>query len=78
MRKAALIIFFLILSFTVTVNVASAQCSICTKTASQLGEKSAKGLNTGIIYLMLAPFTIVGYIGFKWWRAERENNSEVG
>ena len=78
MRKAALIIFFLILSFSVAVNDASAQCSICTKTAGQLGEKSAKGLNSGIIYLMLAPFTIVGYIGFKWWRAEKENNAEVG
>lgn len=78
MRKARLIIFLLILSFSVVVNTVDAQCSICTKTAGQLGEKSAKGLNTGIVYLMLAPFTIVGYIGFKWWRAEKQNNSEVG
>lgn len=59
------------------VGAASAQCSICTKTAGQLGEKRARGLNSGIIYLMLAPFTIVGYIGFRWWRAEKLNNSEV-
>ena len=30
---------------------AEAQCSICTKTASQLGEKPAKALNGAIIYL---------------------------
>jgi hypothetical protein len=76
MKKVRLIVF-LIMLFTAVVNTAHAQCSICTKTASQLGEKPARGLNTGIIYLMLAPFTIVGYIGFKWWRAEKENNAEV-
>lgn len=48
-----------------------AQCSICTKTASQLGEKPAKGMNSGIIYLMLAPFAIAGYIGFRWWKREQ-------
>ena len=48
------------------------QCSICTKTASQLGEKPGKGLNTGIIYLMLTPFAVGGYIGYRWWKREKE------
>jgi hypothetical protein len=48
------------------------QCSICTKTASQLGEKPGKGLNTGIVYLMLTPFAVGGYIGYRWWRREKE------
>lgn len=62
---------FLILSqFT---NQVTAQCSICTKTAQQLGEKPAEGLNSGILYLMLTPFAIVGFIGFRWWK----NNKEV-
>ena len=47
---------------------AQAQCSICTKTAAQLGEKPAKGLNLGILYLALAPFAIVGVIGYRWWK----------
>lgn len=50
---------------------ASAQCSICTKTAQQLGHKPAKGLNTGIIYLMFAPFMIIGAVGYRWWRNNR-------
>ncbi len=45
-----------------------AQCSICTKTAQQMGEKPAKGLNLGILYLGLAPFAIVGVIGYRWWK----------
>lgn len=47
---------------------ANAQCSICTKTAQQLGHKPAKALNTGIIYLMIAPMAIIGFVGFRWWK----------
>jgi hypothetical protein len=47
---------------------------MCTKTAAQLGEKPAKGMNSGIVYLMLTPFIIVGYIGVRWWRNRRNEN----
>ncbi|MEO6537643.1 MAG: hypothetical protein ABIT07_01570 [Ferruginibacter sp.] len=52
--------------------MAEAQCAMCTKTAAQLGEKPASGLNKGILYLMLSPFAIVGVIGYRWWK----NNNE--
>ena len=70
MQKFVLIyfIFFLTLMQATTAN---AQCSICTKTASQLGEKQGRGLNGGIIYLMLTPFAIGGYIGYRWWKNEK-------
>jgi hypothetical protein len=50
---------------------AYSQCAMCTKTAAQMGEKPAQGLNSGIIYLMLAPFAIIGYIGYRWWKNEK-------
>lgn len=53
------------------------QCSICTKTAMQQGVKPAQGLNTGIVYLMLAPFAVVGYVGYRWWKNENEVNEQV-
>jgi hypothetical protein len=49
-----------------------AQCSICTKTASQLGEDAGRGLNAGILYLAAAPFLVVGYIGYRWWKNNKE------
>jgi len=52
--------------------VANGQCSVCTKTASQMGEKPAKGMNSGILYLMATPFAIVGIIGYRWWKSNRE------
>ncbi|MCC7400919.1 MAG: hypothetical protein IT214_05500 [Chitinophagaceae bacterium] len=48
---------------------AGAQCSICTKTAQQLGEKPAQGLNEGILYLLFVPLAISGYIGYRWWKS---------
>lgn len=63
---------FLLLSVLYASNV-NGQCSICTKTAQQLGEKPAQGLNSGILYLMFTPFILVGFIGYRWWK----NNKEV-
>lgn len=63
MKKGLLILFL-----SGSLAAAQAQCSVCTKTAQQLGEKPAKGLNSGIIYLMLVPFSILGTIGYRWWK----------
>jgi hypothetical protein len=71
MKKWALIILFIAGSILINTDV-TAQCSICTKTAQQLGEKPAKGMNSGILYLAFAPFAIVGYIGYRWWKTNKE------
>lgn len=68
MKKAFVILLML---FSTAVIEANAQCSICTKTASQLGVKPAKGLNSAIIYLMLTPFILGGVIGYRWWKSNR-------
>ncbi len=53
-------------------NTIIAQCSICTKTASQLGEGPGQALNSAIIYLAFAPLAIMAFIGYKWWKKEKE------
>jgi len=62
----------LILCFSFISLEAGAQCSICTRTAQQLGEGPAKGLNAGIIYLAFTPLAIGSIIGYRWWRQNRE------
>ena len=57
--------------FVMNVQIASAQCSICTKTSMQQGEKPAKGMNSGIVYLMLMPFAVMGYLGYRWYKNEQ-------
>ena len=71
--KKCLAIFSLFIIFCLCFQIADAQCSMCTKTAQQLGEKPALGLNQGILYLMFSPFVIVGFIGFRWWK----NNKQI-
>lgn len=70
MKKGLLIMGFSLLCLSHATD-ASAQCSICTKTAQQLGEKPAQGMNSGILYLAFAPFAIVGYISYRWWKNNR-------
>lgn len=72
MKKWVLVMSFLALYTHLSVQRSAAQCSICTKTTQQLGEKPAKGMNTGILYLAFAPFAIVGYIGYRWWKNNHE------
>jgi hypothetical protein len=72
MRKKVL--FTGVLLFTFSVQLLHAQCSICTKTASQLGDGPASALNSAILYMAFAPFAIMGYIGWRWWKNEKEIN----
>ncbi|MCW3120544.1 MAG: hypothetical protein JWQ38_36 [Flavipsychrobacter sp.] len=59
---------------TLAAGTAQAQgCSVCTKTAQGLDDKSAKGLNGGILYLAFLPLTIMGTVGFFWWRSNKGN-----
>jgi hypothetical protein len=69
MNKPLIILLFSMLMAAAV--PAGAQCSICTRTAQQLGERPAKALNKGIIYLALTPLAIGGIIGYRWWKSEK-------
>lgn len=71
-RKGLFLVICLSVSL-LSAQLLQAQCSICTKTASQLGEGPAKALNSAIIYLAAAPLLIMGYIGMRWWKHEKNN-----
>lgn len=65
-------ILFTFLSVLI-IQISHAQCSICTKTANQLGDGPAKDLNLAILYLMFMPLVIMLFIGYKWYK---KNQSE--
>ena len=67
MKRGIVLTLFLLFSIC-SFYSAKAQCSICTRTAQQLGEKPARALNTGILYLAAAPLMIAGYIGYRWMK----------
>jgi len=56
-----------------------AQCPMCRMSAeSNLkdGGKAGRGLNTGILFMLVTPYLLVGTIGFIWWR-NRKKEEEV-
>jgi len=67
---------FMFLAMLVSFNIASAQCSVCTKTAQQLGDGPAKALNAGIIYLAAMPLLIFGYISYRWIKSRQQTDTD--
>ena len=65
-----MLVLFIVLTCSLVSAVSYGQCSICTRTAEQLGEKPARSLNAGILYLAFAPFAIGGYIYYRWRKSD--------
>ncbi len=58
----------------------SAQCPMCKMSAEsnlKNGGTTGKGLNAGILYMLALPYTLMGTIGYIWWRNRREEEDEV-
>ena len=70
MKKLALALF---LSVAVTQGIWGQGCSVCTKTTQGFDDKSARGLNGGIIYLAFLPLGIMGTLAFLYWRYNKNN-----
>ena len=50
---------------------AFSQCAMCRAVVEQGGEEMAEGINSGIVYLMIFPYLIIGtaiYFLYKNWK----------
>jgi len=69
------ILLFVVLLLLTQVD-AIAQCAMCRTTVessiSNGRSNIATGLNTGILYLLSAPYLIVGAIAFLWFRQSKQ------
>ncbi len=77
MMKSTKILITTAFLFLIT-NVASfAQCAMCRSavesTMSNGRNNAAVGLNTGIIYLLLAPYILVAVVGYLWYRTSMKD-----
>ena len=62
MKKQQILLLLLILLFPL---VAEAQCSMCRAVLeSDADQGMAKGINDGILYLMIFPYLLIGGIGY--------------
>ena len=59
---------------------AFAQCAMCkasSETNLKAGGGDPRGLNAGILYMLLCPYVIVGGIAFWWWRNRKPEQTEA-
>lgn len=67
--------FLLILIFFILIqNDSFAQCPMCKMAAEsnlKNGGSAGKGLNAGILYMLLTPYLLVGGLAFYWIRNKK-------
>jgi hypothetical protein len=57
-----------------------AQCAMCTtavESNNKSGASTTKGLNSGIIYLLAAPYLAVVAVGLIWYKKYRRKNVNI-
>lgn len=65
-------LFLLILLILLPVT-AEAQCAMCRAVLESEGDQSmAKGINDGIVYLMMFPYLLIGGIGYFIYRSRKK------
>lgn len=69
----------LLASIIVSTTQASAQCAMCTLNAENSvkeGNTTGNGLNSGILYLLAAPYIAVAGVGFLWYKKYQKKKDQ--
>ncbi|WP_339695378.1 hypothetical protein [uncultured Marixanthomonas sp.] len=65
--------FVLIFILFVVVLPADAQCAMCRAVLeNEDGGSAAKGINNGIVYLMIFPYLLIGGIGYAIYKMRKK------
>jgi hypothetical protein len=70
-RKLGFLVLSFVIVFSLGIVKSYGQCSICSRTVQQMGERPGKAFNAGIIYLAFTPLAIGGILGYRWWKQNR-------
>ncbi len=72
--KILLIVLFV---FFINTIPAEAQCAMCRAVLeSEEGGQTAKGINNGIVYLMIFPYLLVAGVGYAIYRSRKKARAE--
>ncbi|GAA3508768.1 hypothetical protein GCM10022393_20550 [Aquimarina addita] len=67
MKHRNVYIWLVVLLFSWQVD---AQCAMCRAVLeSEEGQKTAQGVNDGIVYLMIIPYVLIGIVGYFIYRS---------
>lgn len=71
MKKVVFISIITIVLIFLFTDVADAQCAMCRQTAEKAAQENkgiGESLNTGIVYIMIAPYVLLGTLAFVFFR----------
>jgi hypothetical protein len=78
--KIGIVLGILLLLFCLLPTDVQAQCPMCRMSAEsnlKNGGTDGRGLNTGILYMLVMPYILVGSIGFWWWRNRKKQEYSI-
>lgn len=64
---------FVVVILIFVANFANAQCAMCKAVVESGGKSQAEGLNSGILYLMVFPYLLVGALFYFIIKNRRKN-----
>lgn len=71
------ILLIVLLVFLIGTMPAEAQCAMCRAVLeSEEGGQTAKGINNGIVYLMIFPYLLVAGVGYAIYRSRKKARAE--
>jgi hypothetical protein len=70
MKRIVFVFILILLIAGSSASSVNAQCAMCTISAEQSvknGNTQGKGLNSGVIYLLMIPYLMISGIGVLWY-----------
>lgn len=71
-KLAAFALILVVVLMPVDVMAQCPMCRIAAESNLKAGGTSGAGLNAGILYMLAAPYLLVGTIGYFWWKNNRK------
>ncbi len=72
-----LLVFGLMIISIKPVKAQWAQCAQTGASNATSGDKTANGLNNGIMFLLAAPYLAVAIVGYVWYKKYRRKNVNI-
>lgn len=76
--RGSILVFALMCTTNITVEAQCPMCRMSLESNLKNGGTAGKGINAGILFLLMTPYLLVGGIAFVWYRNKRnQDNMEL-
>lgn len=76
LKHIAIILFLINVASTRMTHAQCAMCRATVESSTKSPKGQGKGLNNGILYLMVIPYLLAGGIGYFWYKRSRKETDK--